>query len=371
MRLDGYSNKRRNTVVKTAGTRAGALGNRRRETAGTRAGTYGNSGGAVGIRAGACGNRKGGTVRTRAGASGNSRGDGAAGRINVSGTRNGRTAATRKAINDSEKMKIMLAITIVLLCITGAAIYGLVASWRSADAAKVSSGMNLAQGNVGGLKEMAGGIVTLAQEQEDAARSGNSDILIVIDPGHGGYDNGSNVNGIYEQEITLDIALRLDEKLKKMGYATLLLREDNETHLFPEERVEMAEKAHADIFVSIHVNTFDSDTSVSGLETWYCGDVRDSEQLARLVQNGAVGAAGAKDRGLKETDELIVIRDSAMPSCLIETGFLTNKAERTSLVSKDYQDKLAEGMAQGIDEFLRLRRENEENGKTDLKTPAY
>ena len=178
---------------------------------------------------------------------------------------------------------------------------------------------------------------------------------MAIDPGHGGYDNGSNIDGIYEQEITLDISLLLADKLKAMGYDTLLLREDNETHLFPEERVEKAEKAKADLYISIHVNTFDSDTSVSGLETWYCEDSVKSEQLARLVQNRAAEAAEAKDRGLKETDELIVIRDAAMPSCLVETGFLTNRAERMALVSKDYQEKLAQGIAQGIDEFVGLQ----------------
>lgn len=282
------------------------------------------------------------------------------------GNRSGRRTIRAK-INDSAKMGIMLALTVILLCVTGTAVYKLVGARMSAGATR-ASGTNFVHDDI---RDMADGIVTLAQEQgESAARSENSSILVAIDPGHGGYDNGSNINGIYEQDITLDIALYLERELKEMGYGTLLLREDNETHLFPEERVEMAEKADADIFISIHVNTFDSDTSVYGLETWYCKDSRDSRLLAELVQEGTAETAKAKDRGLKETNELIVIRDTTMPSCLVETGFLTNKAERKALVSKEYQEKLAKGMAQGIDEFVRFQNEAKENGKDGSKAPV-
>lgn len=250
-------------------------------------------------------------------------------------------------------MAVMVLVTVVLLFFSGRSLWKLIASPKSPDAAQ-AAGMDLA--GSGGFIPVHGGIVTLAENLGD--RTGEpaekKGILVAIDPGHGGYDNGSNIDGIYEQEITLDISLLLADKLQAMGYDTLLLREDNETHLFPEERVDKANEAKADLYVSIHVNTFDSDASVSGLETWYCKDSKNSEQLARLVQKGAADSAEAKDRGLKETDELIVIRDASMPSCLVETGFLTNRAERMALVSKDYQEKLAQGMAQGIDEFVGL-----------------
>lgn len=261
-------------------------------------------------------------------------------------------------------MAVMVLVTAVLLFLAGRAVWRLAVSQKTPDAVW-AAGTDSA-GSGGWLSSMPEGIVTLAEnvkiQEPDTGTHGERGILVAIDPGHGGYDNGSNINGIYEQEITLDIALFLAEELKAMGYDTLLLREDNETHLFPEERVEKAEKAEADIFISIHVNTYDSDKSVSGLETWYCEESADSKQLAKLVQKGTADAAGARDRGLKETDELIVIRDSLMPSCLVETGFLTNKAEREALVSKDYQEKLAQGMAKGIDEFIRLQQENGKSG---------
>lgn len=261
----------------------------------------------------------------------------------------------RRSKKADRKMAAMVFVTVVLLFFSCRSVWKLIASEKSPDAAQ-AAGMEAGDSS-GGIGPMHGDIVTLAENLGDQAGDSvqKRGILVAIDPGHGGYDNGSNIDGIYEQEITLDISLLLADKLKAMGYDTLLLREDNETHLFPEERVEKAEKAKADLYISIHVNTFDSDTSVSRLETWYCEDSVKSEQLARLVQNRAAEAAEAKDRGLKETDELIVIRDAAMPSCLVETGFLTNRAERMALVSKDYQEKLAQGIAQGIDEFVGLQ----------------
>ena len=293
----------------------------------------------------------------------------------MAGPYNGRRRRRSRGVNI--QMAVMMLVTVVLLFLSIRAVYGLIASQRSPEAAKVS-GMDAA--GSGGLEMVRGGIVTLAENIKDQfdnkpAKSDKPDnpkddgILIVIDPGHGGYDNGSNIDGIYEQEITLEISLCLAEKLNEMGYNTLLLREDNETHLFPEERVEKAEEAEADIYVSIHLNTYEQDTSVSGMETWYHEKDDGSSELASMVQKAASKATGARDRGLKETKDLIVVRDTTMPSCLIETGFLTNKAEREALMSEEYQDKLASGIAQGIEEFINSQNIGGENGEAGTEIP--
>lgn len=295
----------------------------------------------------------------------------------MAGPYNGKRRRRNRRVNI--QMTVMMLVTAVLLFLSVRAVYGLIASQKSPEAAKVS-GMDGAGSGTGGLEMVRGGIVTLAEnikdqvdnepEKSDKTDSPNDDgILIVIDPGHGGYDNGSNIDGIYEQEITLKISLCLAEKLNEMGYNTLLLREDNETHLFPEERVEKAEEAKADIYISIHLNTYEQDTSVSGMETWYHEKEDGSSELARLVQKAASKATGTRDRGLKETKELIVVRDTTMPSCLIETGFLTNKAEREALMSEEYQDKLASGIAQGIEEFISSQNVGGENGEAGTELP--
>lgn len=259
------------------------------------------------------------------------------------------------------KVTAMLAVTVLLLFFSGRALFQLIRDGRTPDAA-AAAGMD---SGTGGLRLADSGIIELAEQVKDsfpqepagAGEEGEHGVLVVVDPGHGGYDNGSNIDGIYEQEITLEISLCLVEKLKELGYDTLLLREDNDTHLFPEERVEMAEDAHGDVFVSIHLNTYDGSESVSGMETWYCEKNPGGEELAGMVQKAASKATGARDRGLKIAKDLIVIRDTTMPSCLVETGFLTDKAEREALMTKEYQEKVAEGIAQGIDDFIRSRNE--------------
>lgn len=292
----------------------------------------------------------------------------------MAGSYNGKRRRRNRRVNI--QMAVMMLVTVVLLFLSVRAVYGLIASQKSPDAAKVS-GMNASGIGTGGFRAVQGDIVTLAEnikdqvdnEPEIPEEPENHGILIVIDPGHGGYDNGSNIDGIYEQEITLEISFCLAEKLNEMGYNTLLLREDNETHLFPEERVEKAEEAEADIYVSIHLNTYEQDTSVSGMETWYHEKDDGSSELASMVQKAASKATGARDRGLKETKELIVVRDTSMPSCLIETGFLTNKAEREALMSEEYQDKLASGIAQGIEEFINSQNIGGENGEAGTEIP--
>ncbi|MCI9336756.1 MAG: N-acetylmuramoyl-L-alanine amidase [Lachnospiraceae bacterium] len=178
--------------------------------------------------------------------------------------------------------------------------------------------------------------------------------IVAIDPGHGGEDDGCYREGVSEAHVNLELARALSEKLQALGFETVMLREDNETLPSLEERVTEAAKAGAHIFVSIHQNAYDgTESGVSGIETWYCDTLADSGRLAQLIHEGAVQRTGAVDRGVQETDELYVVRNASMPACLIETAFLSDPAERNAITSKAYQDKLVEGMAEGIDAFFK------------------
>lgn len=190
--------------------------------------------------------------------------------------------------------------------------------------------------------------------------------LIVIDPGHGGDDDGCCRGDVSEKELNLQIALRLSSKLQEMGYETVLTREDDETALTLEERVNIAEAAGGNLYISIHQNACDEkESSIAGIETWfsgcpdkegganwYCDCCNDSRRLAQLVQMGAVSRTGANDRGLQQSQELYVIRETTMPSCLIETSFLSNTAERNAISSEEYQEQLTAGIAQNIDYYF-------------------
>lgn len=194
---------------------------------------------------------------------------------------------------------------------------------------------------------------TLESEPEPAPEPEPKTPLIVLDPGHGGEDEGCMREEALEKEINLGIALRAAEKLREMGFDVVLTREDNDTGLTLEERVAIAEETKADIYVSIHQNACEKkQSSVKGIETWYCDESEGSRRLAQLVHMGVLGKTGAKEREMCETDELYVIRETSMPSCLIETGFLSNKEERKLLCDPDYQDKVADGIAEGINYYF-------------------
>lgn len=191
-----------------------------------------------------------------------------------------------------------------------------------------------------------------------------SNPLIVIDAGHGGKDNGCSRGNIDEKDINLSIAMKIKEQLNILGYEVLMTREGDET-ITLEERVRLANESNASLYISIHQNACEEkESDVSGIETWFAGTdeaagegvqevvYEDSKRLAQLVQMGAVSGSGATDRGLQQSKELYVLRETMMPSCLLETSFLSNKAEREAIGDEAYQEKIAAGIARNIDYYF-------------------
>ncbi|WP_310602327.1 N-acetylmuramoyl-L-alanine amidase [Anaerosporobacter sp.] len=175
---------------------------------------------------------------------------------------------------------------------------------------------------------------------------------IAIDAGHGGVDAGCNRENVLEKEINLSIAMLLKDRLEEKGYDVVMIR-NGDYGLSLEERVKIAEEEHADIFVSIHQNVCEESDKVKGIETWYYPDESgNNKRLAGVIHQQTMQVIDTKDRGLRESAELYVIRETSMPSCLIETGFMTNKKERELLATKKYQKQLAEGIAQGIEFYF-------------------
>ena len=181
--------------------------------------------------------------------------------------------------------------------------------------------------------------------------------LIAIDAGHGGVDSGCLGNGkkVMEKDINLEISCLVREKLEKKGFRVMMLRETDE-FLEKEDRAELANSYQADAYVSIHQNTYKGkDKSIGGIETWYDGGdgTRDSKTLAECVHREAIKSTGAVERSLIDSDKLYVLSKTLMPACLIETGFLSNLEECRRLTDPAYQEKLAEGIVEGITEYFR------------------
>ncbi|HYC72009.1 MAG TPA: N-acetylmuramoyl-L-alanine amidase [Opitutaceae bacterium] len=204
--------------------------------------------------------------------------------------------------------------------------------------------------------------------------------VIVLDPGHGGTDSGTQNEKLklHEKTFTLDVAQRLRPLLEARGYKVVLTREkDTRFHSSPAVdlpmRADFANKAKADLFVSIHFNAL-GNGDVHGIETYAFtpGGLRSSGEDERdpdgekpqpanrhdhwsLVAAGAMheklrGQVEGFDRGLKRA-RWAVLRPLACPGVLVECGFLTNEAEARRISAPAHRQKIAEGIAAGIDAY--------------------
>jgi len=199
------------------------------------------------------------------------------------------------------------------------------------------------------LAETLSGNLLPAGPENAEEESGNP--VVIIDPGHGGADEGCAREGIREKDINLSIAKLVQGKLEILGYQVLMVR-DEDTYIAKEDRVIYANASRADIYVSIHQNASE-DIGANGMEVWYKEDgSRDNKRLAQLIHQQAIQKTGAAQRELRSDADFHVTGETTMPACLIETGFLSNEEERGNLVTAEYQEKIAEGIAQGIELYF-------------------
>ena len=171
---------------------------------------------------------------------------------------------------------------------------------------------------------------------------------VVIDPGHGGHDNGGQWGKVYEKHLALDTATRLENQLKRMGYQTVMTRRSDYFITLP-QRVAIANKYRNAIFVSIHYN-YTWKEQVSGLETFYYN--AEGQKLAQCVQSSLVRKTRTVDRNAKFA-RFYVIRNTKLPSILVEGGFVSNETERTRMKSAYFRESIASGISEGIQRYRR------------------
>ena len=179
---------------------------------------------------------------------------------------------------------------------------------------------------------------------------------VAIDPGHGGdVDLGSVRQGLFEKNANLAISLYLKEELESRGYEVFMIRETDEA-VENRERPDMALESGADIYVSVHLNSLEEDSDATrGAEAWY-SDLRNdgSDVLAQCVVDELTKVIDTRNRGIKLSNKLIVLKYNELPACLVECGFISSETERAKLFDPEYQKQIAKGIANGIEKYLPL-----------------
>ncbi|HEX3078716.1 MAG TPA: N-acetylmuramoyl-L-alanine amidase [Lachnospiraceae bacterium] len=227
---------------------------------------------------------------------------------------------------------------------------------------------------------------SLPESQQDSDKTSKDEektYTIVIDAGHQRVQNkeeepigpgasetkpkvSSGTQGKYtgkpEYEVNLEVSLKLEDILEKQGYKVVMVRESHDVNISNSERAKVANDSKADVFVRIHCNGSE-DSSTNGILTMcqtksnpYCGEYYEqSRALSESILNNLCTETGANNQGVVETDTMSGINWCQVPVTIVEMGFMTNENEDQSLSSEEYQNKLANGIAVGITEYLTSR----------------
>jgi N-acetylmuramoyl-L-alanine amidase len=191
-----------------------------------------------------------------------------------------------------------------------------------------------------------------------------ADKLVVIDPGHGGIDPGAlGSNGVHEKDIVLEVSKKLSETLRQSGAQVLITRESDQDLSDPElrnlykikvqdltRRVELANQNNADIFLSIHVNSF-PDKRERGAQTFSQPGSEESKKLAEAIQKELNNFLENPGRKAKQVD-YFANRMTKMPSVIVEIGFISNPGEEKLMLDPVYQNKIAWSVYAGIARYM-------------------
>ncbi|MBQ7117339.1 MAG: N-acetylmuramoyl-L-alanine amidase [Clostridia bacterium] len=207
--------------------------------------------------------------------------------------------------------------------------------------------------------------------------------LIIIDPGHGGEDGGTqSSDGTLEKEINLEISLKLNEVLNESGYETLMTR-DGDYMIYDESSSTQREKKVSDIhnrmkaveengdciLISVHQNYF-TESKYDGTQVFYSKNNPASKLLADEIQRSVVSSLQPDNtRQIKKSGtDIYLLYHSLVPSVMVECGFMSNEAEAARLKDEEYQNKMAQAIADGLTNYMESNPEGDKyNGSENKK----
>jgi len=170
--------------------------------------------------------------------------------------------------------------------------------------------------------------------------------LVVIDPGHGGKDPGAtSYMGYYEKEVNLRIAQKTAALLRQRGIRVVMTR-DSDVFVDLNDRADVANSIGADLFVSIHCDSNDSIVK-RGYTVYIAHSASAGAKRAGATIEGALGQTGLSSKGVRGADYRVLVRTQC-PAALVECGYMSNPNEATLLYDGQFQQRIANALADGI-----------------------
>ena len=184
--------------------------------------------------------------------------------------------------------------------------------------------------------------------------------LVVVDAGHGGNSTGAKARlgsrRIYEKDVALAIASRLRAVLQARGNRVVMTR-SKDVDVALEDRPRLANEVGADVFISIHTDSYGKGNTITGTTSYYHANSAASRRLAQCVERELAAVSGMRDRGAMSDTTMYpvgfcVLRETAMPAVLCEVGYLNNSKDRAKLTDAAFQRRVAEAMCNGIQNYV-------------------
>lgn len=185
-------------------------------------------------------------------------------------------------------------------------------------------------------------------------------VVVVLDSGHGGKDDGARNSGVKEQDLNLEITLKLKEQLEGLGMKVILTREDGNDLASADasnrkkedmlNRVNIINQKKVDFFISVHMNAY-ADSSVKGSQIFYDKGDEDSHLFASKIQEQIVKVTNSKME--VKTGDYYILKNSNKIGILLECGFISNAEDRENLSDSAYQEELCKAIKQGMMDFLK------------------
>ncbi len=195
-----------------------------------------------------------------------------------------------------------------------------------------------------------------ANVSKEEKKAKKEEVVIIVDPGHGGEDPGKvGINDVLEKDLNLQIAKKVKKLLEEAGIKIVMTRTNDKVPDAKKEdlnqRVQLINETKPKLALCIHQNSY-PDAKIKGAQVFYHTITPEAEDVASIVQEQLRTVDPTNTRQIKENDTYFMLKNSQVPTIIVECGFLTNPDEAAKLTQEEYQDQIAQAICEGVVKWL-------------------